>query len=151
MKKPFLSLIFTLIFLTSCADRTGSGALLGGATGAILGSNIGGGDGRVASTAIGALIGFYVGGKIGEYMDEQDKFKAQQTTYMALEKGRTGETKMWRNPDNGHYGSVTPKKTYESHDGRYCREYTHRVTIAGKTESAYGTACRQEDGSWKIA
>jgi surface antigen len=24
------------------------------------------------------------------------------------------------------------------------------VTIVGKTERAYGTACRQPDGSWKI-
>ena len=32
----------------------------------------------------------------------------------------------------------------------YCREYQHTVTIDGKQEKAYGTACRQPDGSWKI-
>ena len=34
--------------------------------------------------------------------------------------------------------------------GAYCREFQHTVTIGGKTEDAYGTACRQPDGTWKI-
>ena len=32
----------------------------------------------------------------------------------------------------------------------YCREFTQTFTISGKTETGYGTACLQEDGSWKI-
>ena len=35
-------------------------------------------------------------------------------------------------------------------NGQQCREYQRTVTIDGKTETAYGTACRQPDGSWKI-
>lgn len=35
-------------------------------------------------------------------------------------------------------------------DGEYCREYTRTVTIGGKITEAYGTACLQPDGSWKI-
>ena len=30
-------------------------------------------------------------------------------------------------------------------------EYTQTVTIDGKTRQAYGTACRQPDGSWTLA
>lgn len=30
------------------------------------------------------------------------------------------------------------------------REFTQQITVNGKTEDAYGTACRQPDGSWKI-
>lgn len=33
----------------------------------------------------------------------------------------------------------------------YCREYQRRVTIGGKVQDSYGTACLQPDGSWKIA
>lgn len=33
---------------------------------------------------------------------------------------------------------------------RYCREYTEQVRISGKIGEAYGTACLQEDGDWKI-
>lgn len=35
--------------------------------------------------------------------------------------------------------------------GQYCREYIQTVTIAGKTQKGYGTACLQPDGSWRIA
>ena len=33
--------------------------------------------------------------------------------------------------------------------GEQCREFQRTVTIGGKTETAYGTACRQPNGSWK--
>ena len=32
----------------------------------------------------------------------------------------------------------------------YCREYNKTVSINGRAERAYGTACRQHDGSWEI-
>lgn len=32
----------------------------------------------------------------------------------------------------------------------YCREYTKNVSINGRVESAYGTACYRPDGSWEI-
>ena len=32
----------------------------------------------------------------------------------------------------------------------YCREFQRDVIIDGKSERAYGTACLQPDGSWKI-
>jgi len=31
-----------------------------------------------------------------------------------------------------------------------CREYQQTITVGGRTERAYGTACKQADGSWKI-
>jgi surface antigen len=38
----------------------------------------------------------------------------------------------------------------DTRTGAYCREFQQTVTIGGKTESAYGTACRQPDGTWKV-
>ena len=32
----------------------------------------------------------------------------------------------------------------------YCREYTKTVRIHGRTQSAFGRACLQPDGDWKI-
>lgn len=37
-----------------------------------------------------------------------------------------------------------------SDDGRYCREYQSKVTVGGRVEHSYGTACQQPDGSWEI-
>lgn len=33
---------------------------------------------------------------------------------------------------------------------RYCREYQSAVTIGNETQSGYGRACLQPDGSWEI-
>lgn len=31
-----------------------------------------------------------------------------------------------------------------------CREFTQKVTIGGRTQYAYGTACQSKDGDWRI-
>jgi hypothetical protein len=35
-------------------------------------------------------------------------------------------------------------------DGEYCREYTKNVSIGGKIQQAFGTACMLPDGTWKM-
>ena len=32
----------------------------------------------------------------------------------------------------------------------YCREYTKKIVVDGKEARAYGTACLQDDGSWRM-
>lgn len=57
--------------LSGCANMTPqeqnrlTGQIIGGATGAALGSLIGGGTGRVIATGAGAVLGTIVGGEIG--------------------------------------------------------------------------------------
>ncbi len=46
--------------------------------------------------------------------------------------------------------SVTVMISDASARETYCREYQTQVTIAGKPQNAYGTACRKPDGSWQI-
>ena len=36
-------------------------------------------------------------------------------------------------------------------DDGYCREYQRNVTIGGRVQNMYGTACLQPDGSWRTA
>ena len=67
----------------------------------------------------------------------------------ALESAPSGRPVAWTNPDTGHQGTVTPTRTYQSGD-TYCREFQSDVVIGGKNEKAYGTACRQPDGGWKV-
>ena len=82
-------------------------------------------------------------------MDEEDKRKAD-TAYNRAQTAPVGQTIAWNNPDSGNSGTVTPVRDGTSSEGKYCREYQQTVVIGGKTEEAYGTACRQEDGSWEI-
>jgi surface antigen len=95
------------------------------------------------------LLGALVGSEIGKSLDRADRQAMAERTQYALESGQSGQPVEWRNPDSGHYGSVVPQKAYQD-NGTYCREYTQTVNIGGKTERAYGTACRQPDGSWQI-
>lgn len=132
---------------SSFGPKTGIGAALGAAGGGLLGAAAGG---KATGIAAGVLLGGLAGGAVGSYLDDQDKRTAAATTQQALESQPTGTTSTWKNPDSGASGSVTPVRTYQAADGQYCREYAQTVTIEGKSQKAYGTACRQPDGSWKI-
>ncbi len=123
------------------------GGLLGGAAGALAGSQIGSGRGQFAAVAGGALLGFLLGNNIGRSMDEAD----QTCLTQSLEHAEDGQKIAWDNPENGARYQITPTKTVQVADNRYCREYTSTATIGGKTETTYGRACRQPDGSWRLA
>ena len=142
--------------LSACANfeerpKQTLGALLGGGLGALAGSQIGGGAGRLAAVAIGTLGGAFLGSQVGQSLDRADRLAMRNTFEKALERNRTGRSSAWRNPDTGHAGTVTPTRTYRTASGGPCREYQQTVTIGGKTETAFGTSCRQADGSWRIA
>ena len=126
------------------------GAILGGIGGGLLGAQFGGGKGKLAAVAIGTLVGVMVGSEVGKSLDKADRLYAQRSAQSALESNQVGQASTWSNPDSGHSGTITPVKTYQTAQGDPCREYQQTVTIGGRTETAYGRACRQADGSWKI-
>ena len=115
-----------------------------------LGSQFGSGKGQIAAAVIGALAGAALGNEIGRDLDAKDRAHQRKTTAAALETIPNGETLPWQNQASGNRGSVSPTHTYQRDDGTYCREFTQNVTVGGRTERAYGTACRQPDGTWKI-
>jgi surface antigen len=141
--------------LGGCADwqqnpKTAAGGVVGAGTGALIGSQFGGGEGQLAAVAIGTLLGALLGTEVGKSLDRADRLEIERTTQRSLEAAPTGQASAWRNPDSGHYGSVTPTNTYQSSSGQNCREYQQTITVGGRTEEGYGTACREPDGSWKI-
>jgi surface antigen len=131
---------------TGKCNRDLIGAALGGAAGAAAGSAIGGGDGKTAAIVGGAIVGALVGGTIGRSMDQLD----QNCVSQILEHADDGKSVAWSNPDAGARYQVTPAGTYRDGNGNYCREYTTTLVIDGTSQQAYGTACRQPDGSWQF-
>ena len=131
------------------SKQTG-GAVLGGVGGALAGSQFGKGKGQLAMTAVGTLLGAYLGSEVGSSLDRADHTYANQAGQNAFETARSGQTVAWNNPDSGHYGTVTPTRTYEPAPGQFCREYQQTVTVGGEKQQSFGTACRQPDGSWKV-
>jgi surface antigen len=123
------------------------GALGGAALGGLIGSQIGSGSGQLAAVAVGTLAGAFLGSQIGKSLDQRDREYAYRAQYSAVQYGRPYN---WHNPQSGNYGHVEPGPAYASPYGQQCREYTHTVYIGGRPERAYGTACLQPDGSWRI-
>ncbi len=127
-------------------NRDMIGGLMGGAAGGLLGAQIGSGKGQLAAVAAGTLLGFMVGNSIGRSMDAAD----QSCMTQSLEHAEDGQSIVWDNPQSGASYQVTPTRTIQVAENRYCREYTTTSTIGGKTATTYGRACRQPDGSWQI-
>ena len=154
MKIKFASVLFALFALSACAGNPGEkqtgGTLIGAGLGALLGSQIGSGKGQLAAVAIGTLAGAMVGGEVGKSLDKADRAAIERSTSNALESGPSGLSVAWNNPDSGNYGEVVPQPAYRAPTGEYCREYQQTVTVGGRSEEAFGKACRQPDGSWKI-
>ncbi len=153
MKKLTAVALLAAVAVSGCetaGDKEVLGGVLGAAGGGLLGSQVGGGSGKLAATALGAVGGLLVGSSIGRTMDDVDRMKHQQAASQAFERLPSGTASSWQNPDSGNYGTVTPTRTYQQAGGEYCREFTQTVVVGGKSEQGYGTACRQPDGSWKI-
>lgn len=154
MNKAFIWGLLTILILAGCAPGVGpkeqGGALLGAGAGALLGSQLGHGHGRLIAVAVGTLAGAMLGQELGRSIDQSDQQMMSQSVQEGLEHNHNQETTRWTNPDNQHCGSLTPVKTYQTAQNDYCREYLQTVAIDGQERQAYGTACRTANGGWKI-
>lgn len=152
--------------------------LIGGAVGGgFIGNTIGKGSGRTVATAAGAVLGGLAGQSVGRSLDRADRY--EQRSYGHYDNtgyyGRGGyyeqNTVYYNEPAPQRVYYVAPSyerrvRTYEvmpapasytivdnsvgSRGGDYCREYNQNVTVGGRTQASYGTACMQPDGSWKV-
>lgn len=154
-----ITLMLLIAFiLVGCTATTGNGGigqhkktLIGGLGGAAAGGLIAAAlHGGTAGIIGGVLAGGLIGGAVGDRMDAADRRDAQRAAQQALEKSPSGTAVAWHNPDSGHSGTVKPVRTFQKSSGQYCREYQQTISIGGKEHQAYGTACRQPDGNWKI-
>lgn len=83
---PILIAVTSLLCLTGCESKAGTGAITGGALGVGIGALAGGG----AGAAIGAGVGAITGGLIGASLDAQEQRRLQQQssqTYRRVDQG----------------------------------------------------------------
>ncbi len=153
-KKISTLIIFGTYLLSGCVStnwdenqKTIIGGIGGAAAGGLIASAF---DANAAGVLGGAVLGGLLGSAIGNRMDAADRREANRTTYHALESSPSGTTATWKNPDSSNSGTVTPIRTYQAQNGGYCREFEQTITLAGETQQAYGTACRQPDGNWRL-
>jgi surface antigen len=146
---PFF--IIVALFLTSCTNlgvveghKGQVGAATGAAAGAIIGQAIGHDtESTLIGTAVGGLLGYIVG-------NEMDKFDQRQLSHV-YERGVSGHTSSWVNPDTGNQYSVTPQPAYHPpRSDKVCREAEISAIIDGRREKTYSTACRDQYGRWEL-
>ncbi len=142
------------------------GTLGGGLAGGFIGNAFGHGRGRTAATAGGAVIGAMLGNGYGHSVDNRRSYDRGDRYY---DSGYSSSTVYYSEPapQRVYYVptyeqrvrtvQVVPQTTYvvdnsyaSQSGGSYCREYNQGVTVGGRTQPSYGTACMQPDGSWKI-
>lgn len=154
-KLVLIPALLAVIMLPACESIQNSGnkekigAVSGAVIGGILGSKVGGGSGQLWATGAGALLGAFAGSEIGKSLDRADRIAIGDANQRA-QSAPIGETVSWNNPDSGNYGTVTPVRDGTSSHGRYCREYEQTIYISGQAETAVGTACQNDDGTWEI-
>lgn len=82
-------------------------------------------------------------------LSEEDVRSAAATVQAALEQAPDGVSRVWRNPQTGHRGSVTPIRTFIGSDGRFCREYREVLDLREAKGSFLHTACRDQEAGWR--
>ena len=152
--KGMLAAALVALFTAGCAQqgygtKQTVGGLGGAALGGLLGSQFGSGTGQLAFTAAGVVLGGLVGSEIGRSLDDADRMRMDRANRQASA-APIGQSITWNNPDSGNYGTVTPTRDGTAQNGDYCREFQQTVTVGGRTETAYGVACRQADGTWRV-
>ena len=143
------------LILPGCADmsgvgpKQGIGTLGGAAAGGLAGAQIGKGKGQLAMTALGALLGAFAGSSVGSSLDRADELYADRAL-QRVGSVRTGQRVAWRNTETGNSGVLVPTTAARRTSAGVCREYQQTITVGGRTQQGFGTACQQSDGSWQI-
>ena len=156
MRKRFmkmLGLTLAMVFVVGCGQipKEDIGAVVGAGLGGLAGSVIGDGGGQLVAIGVGTLLGAMMGAEVGKSLDRADKLALAQAQQEALEHGKSGVKTTWKNPDSNNSGEVVPQPAYRQENGTICREFVQVVMVGDEVESAYGIACRESSGTWKLS
>ena len=158
MKGQFMSTLAVLlaaVLVAGCGPngiaKEEAGALIGAGLGGLAGSFIGDGGGQLVAVGVGTMLGAILGSEVGKSLDRADKLALAQAQHDALEYGESGTSTTWQNPDSGNSGETVPQPAYQQADGTYCREFQQTIMVGAELQAAYGLACRQPDGSWRVS
>jgi surface antigen len=136
--------------------NTGVATVAGAATGGVIGSQFGKGNGKLVATGIGTLIGAGIGGAIGQNMDAADR-RALESDNRYVERAgnlavQTGTNQKWHNTKTGSWGTIKIVNQYTqeiSGQNSLCREFDMISVRNDLPHEGNGTACNI-NGKWQI-
>lgn len=160
MKSKFIALALAAVLSVSACAQNGEqntwgmgnkqtvGTGLGAVAGGFAGSAIGGGKGRIVTGAAGALLGAFLGGSLGKSLDQADMMYHERAINQAYS-APLNQPISWNNPNSGHSGTVTAVRE-GTKGSSLCRQYKQTIVVDGQAQTAYGTACKESDGTWTL-
>ena len=149
-KKIVILLCIFLIGCSSQEDNKFIGQILGSAAGAYLGSKVGTGVSNNLAIILGGAVGLLIGGKIAEALDKDEQLDLSNNVNESLEENEDYEIKEWKSKKNKKKtAEIIPLNKYNI-DEETCRDFKKIVTSKGKVIEENSTACRDENGNWKI-
>ena len=117
-----------------------------GTTGGGKGGLWGGSSAQKPQTSLLTPLGNGLLGSSASQLGAEDRQKALEAEYRALEYSPAGKIVSWRGSGSAS-GDVMAAQPYQV-GSQNCRQYTHTYTIRDAPQTARGTACRNPDGSW---
>jgi surface antigen len=96
---------------SSLFSKENIGTVLGTGVGILVGSQVGGGDGRRLAMLAGAIAGGMIGKHIGASLDERDRQALAMETQKALLTAQDGESQHWQSGHSGAKATITPVST----------------------------------------
>ena len=106
MKTIQITLAATLLLLSACETKTGTGALAGAGLGAASGALI---SGSATGAVIGGAVGAVAGGLVGAALDEQDRKIMEQRAPRTLRKLDNGQQLTLRDIKNMSKAGISDK------------------------------------------
>lgn len=100
---------------------------------------------QVAMTDVTSYLDSAVVGRLSA----KEQSEAASAQFNALTFGRPGAPRAWSG-DRGASGQVVVGP-YVRVNNIDCRDFTHTVTVGGTPFAKKGTACREADGTWRVA
>ena len=90
--------------------------------------------------------------ELAELNDSRERARAEidRAIDMALETLVSGQALPWQAEEGAGRGTVMPVRTFENHDGRWCREFTLEGEAADETVNRRAIACRASEMDWQV-
>lgn len=124
MRKVFIAsfLAVSIAATTGCQqlgiNKEQFGTVAGGVAGALIGSQVGGGNGRILAILIGGAAGSYLGNRVGSMLDERDRealaLQTQQALLSAENVASTSQPVVWKSAHSGATAQIKQGKSFET-------------------------------------
>ena len=149
-----ICLLAISLFLTNCANRSQTGAVLAATTGTTLCLEYMSDNPYLIATC--AVSAAFAGAEV-LYRSDWDVHNAVFVDHLNTSPDGPGSYTNWYNPRTGNNGTIHISKTYLVGPFK-CKDYDHRVDITNRwplmgiggvvREIHFGSACQLPDGRW---